>query len=196
MATVRARIVILTVRITLSVRSIVWHILPTYNAENRETKEHVRAIAVTEYTSFFGYDLDYLAYLNGQPDVTEVLRRTLPYNTATRIAETTSHILKSSINIRSEEASSISGVDLSIPALFNGIIGDQMPDESAWANAYSHDLNCATIIKMLLNPGNITTAEVAKVHAVYRAPIWQSQMKWENQQLLLYKPISNSTKTV
>jgi hypothetical protein len=196
MATVRARIVILTVRITLSVRSIVWHILPTYNAENRETKEHVRAIAVTEYTSFFGYDLDYLAYLNGQPDVTEVLRRTLPYNTATRIAETTSHILESSVNIRSEEASPTSGVDLSIPALFNGIIGDQMPDGSAWANAYSHDLNCATIIKMLLNPGNITTVEVAKVHAIYRAPIRQSQMKWENQRLLLYEPISNSTKTV
>jgi hypothetical protein len=52
------------------------------------------------------------------------------------------------------------------------------------------------IIKMLLNPGNITTAEVAKVHGVYRAPIWQSQMKWENQRLLLYEPISNSTKTV
>jgi hypothetical protein len=49
---------------------------------------------------------------------------------------------------------------------------------------------------MLLSPGNITTAEVAKVHAVYRAPIWQSQMKWENQRLLLYEPISNSTKTV
>jgi hypothetical protein len=60
-----------------------------YTAENRETKEHVRAIAVAEYTSFFGYDPNYSAYLNGQRDVTEVLRRTLPYNTATQIAETT-----------------------------------------------------------------------------------------------------------
>jgi hypothetical protein len=167
-----------------------------YTAENREMKEHVRAIAVAEYASFFGYNPNYSAYLNGQPYVTEVLRRTLPYNIATQIAETTSHILEWSINIRSEEASLASGVDLSIPVLFNGIIGDQMPDESAWANAYSHDLSCATIIKMLLNPSNITTAEVAKVHAVYRAPIWQSQMKWENQRLLLYEPISNSTKTI
>jgi hypothetical protein len=62
--------------------------------------------------------------LKGQPDVTEVLRRTLPYNTAARIAKTTSRILESSINIRSKEASFGSGVDLPIPALFDGIIAE------------------------------------------------------------------------
>jgi hypothetical protein len=167
-----------------------------YTAENTETKELIRAIALAEYTSFFGYDPNYSTYLNGQPDVTQVLRRTLPYKTAAHIAETTSHILESSIHLRSEEASSTSGVDLSIPALFNGIIADKMPDESAWADAYSHDVCCATIIKMIINPSRITTEELSKIHAVYRAPIRQSQIKWENERLLLYEPIANSTKTV
>jgi hypothetical protein len=117
-----------------------------YTTENNETKEHVRAIAVAEYTSFFGYGPIFSTYLNRQPDVTNVLRRTLPYNTATRIAQTMSDILQSSINIRSTEASSITGIDLPIPALFNGIIAAQMPDESTWSNVYSHDANCATII--------------------------------------------------
>jgi hypothetical protein len=94
----------------------------------------------------------------------------LPHNTASQIVKTTSHILEWSINIRSKEALLASGVDLSIPALI-------MPNKSAWANTYSHDLCCATIIKMILNPSNITTAEVAKVHAVCQGPIQQSQMK-------------------
>jgi hypothetical protein len=95
-----------------------------YTNENKETKEHVRAIAVAEYTSFFGYEPNYSTYLNGQPDVPIILRRTLPRNTATRIAETASHILDSSINIRSKAASSVSGINLSVSAMFNGIIGD------------------------------------------------------------------------
>ena len=90
-----------------------------YTAVNNETKEHVRAVAVAEYTSFFGYDANYSTYLNGQPDVLPLLGRTLPYNTATRIAETTSLLLESSINIRSEEASLLSGVDLSVPAFYS-----------------------------------------------------------------------------
>jgi hypothetical protein len=167
-----------------------------YTAENNETKEHVRAIAVAEFTSFFGYGPNFSTYLNGQPDVTNVLRRTLPYNTATRIAETTSQILESSINIRSNEASSVLGVDLSISALFNGIIGDQMPDESAWCNAYSHDVSCAAIIKMIKDPSKITPEELIKIHSVYRSPIRQSQMKWEDQRLVLYETVANSTKTV
>jgi hypothetical protein len=137
-----------------------------------------------------------LTYLNGQPDVTEVLRRTLPYNTAARTAQTTSHILESSINIRSEEASFGSGVDLSIPALLNGIIADRMPNESAWADAYSHDESCVRIIRMITSPSKITAEELSKVHAVYHAPIRQSQMKWENQRLLLYEPVANSTKNL
>jgi hypothetical protein len=71
-----------------------------------------------------------------------------------------------------------------------------MPDESAWANTYSHDTACAAMIRMVLNPSKITTETLSKIHAVYRTHIRQSQMKWENQRLLLFEPIANSTKTV
>ncbi len=37
---------------------------------------------------------------------------------------------------------------------------------------------------------------LGNIHAVYRAPIRQSQMKWENKRLLLFEPIANTTKTV
>jgi hypothetical protein len=80
--------------------------------------------------------------------------------------------------------------------MFNGIIADQMRDESAWAITYSQDIGCSTIIKMITNPSQITNDNLSRVHAVYQAPIRQSQMKWEGQRLLLYKPIANSTKTV
>jgi hypothetical protein len=97
--------------------------------------------------------------------------------------------------IRSEEASSISGINLSIPVLFNGIIAYQCPTNQPgpMADAYSHNVSCATIIKMIMNPSQISTEELSKIHAVYQAPIRQSQMKWEYQQLLLYEPIADST---
>jgi hypothetical protein len=121
---------------------------------------------------------------------------TFPYNTAVQIAETTSRIIESSIASRREEASSINGVDLSIPALFNGIIADQLPDALAWNDAYKHDTCCSNIIKMILNPSRISTEELNKIHAVYRARICQSQMKWENHRLILNEPIANSTNIV
>jgi hypothetical protein len=98
--------------------------------------------------------------------------------------------------MRSKLAASALGINSSIPAMFNGIIADQMPDESAWAIAYSQDIGCSTIIKMITNPSQITNDNLSRVHAVYRAPICQSQMKCEGQRLLLYEPIANSTKTV
>jgi hypothetical protein len=40
-----------------------------YAADNEQPKESIRATALAEYTSLFGYDNNYSAYLNGQPDV-------------------------------------------------------------------------------------------------------------------------------
>jgi hypothetical protein len=51
-------------------------------------------------------------------------------------------------------------------------------------------------MKMLTNPGLITPDNLNKMHAVHRAPVCQSQMKWENNRLLLYEPITSTTKTV
>jgi hypothetical protein len=66
---------------------------PIYTATNTEIKERIRAIALTEDTSCFGYGPNYSTYLNEQPDVITALRRTLPCRTASRIVEAANHFL-------------------------------------------------------------------------------------------------------
>ena len=51
---------------------------PSYTATNTETKERIRSISLTEYTSCFEYGPNYSTYLNGQPGVITALGRTLP----------------------------------------------------------------------------------------------------------------------
>jgi hypothetical protein len=46
--------------------------------------------------------------------------------------------------------------------MFSGIIADQMPDESAWAIAYSQDIVCSTIIKMIINKVKLPTTTSVK----------------------------------
>jgi hypothetical protein len=58
---------------------------------------------------------------------TKVLRRMLPNNTVTQIAKIASHILDLSIHTRSKAASSASGIDLSISAMFKGILMGKQP---------------------------------------------------------------------
>jgi hypothetical protein len=85
---------------------------------------------------------------------------------------------------------------MSIPALFNGIIADQLPDESAWTAAYNNDPSCAMIIRLITNPGLIKPDTLDKIHSVYRSPIRRSEIKWENHRLQMYEPVANSTNKV
>jgi hypothetical protein len=124
------------------------------------------------------------------------LRRTLPCRTASQISETTNSLLQSSIQDRSRLASEDSGIDLSIPALFNGIIADELPDKSAWKAAYDNDASCAMIIQLVTNPGLIKPATLDKVHSVYRSSLRKSEIKWENCRLQMYEPVANSTNKV
>jgi hypothetical protein len=48
-----------------------------YTADNTETKEFIKAISAAEYTLLFGYNPNYLTYLNGQPDVTWIRLKVL-----------------------------------------------------------------------------------------------------------------------
>jgi hypothetical protein len=160
------------------------------------TKERIQAIAITECTPFFGYNTNYLAYLNGQPNVTTSLRRTLPCRTITWIVKATNSLLRRSIDQRSKQTSHSTGVDLSIPALFDGIIADQLPDESAWKSACNNDQCCSTIIRLILNPSRITNEVLSKVHPTYRWAVRTSKLKWEENRLILFEPIANSANTV
>jgi hypothetical protein len=170
---------------------------PSYTGTNTERKESIQAITLTEYTSCFGYGPNYSTYLlNGQPDVITALRRTLPCRTASRIVEAANYFLRSSINQLSIEASKSTGVELSIPAMFNGIITDELPDELAWKTAYSNDPCCAAILSLLLNPGKITNESLSEVHSIYWSAVRNSKLKWENKRIVLYEPIANSTNTI
>ena len=80
--------------------------------------------------------------------------------------------------------------------MFNGIIADELPDESAWKAAYSNDLCCAAILSLLLNPGKITNESLSEVHSIYRSAVRNSKLKWENKRIVLYEPIANSTNTI
>ena len=169
---------------------------PNYSASNNESKELIRSISIAEYTSLFGYDNNYSSYLNRQPDVSNILRRTLPSNTAHRIIETADNILQASSLARQSIASEASGFDLSIPALFNGVIANELPDASAWATAYNQDRLCASMINMILNPHTITTTNINEIHPIYRATLRQSKIKWEDERLILEEPVAQSTKGV
>jgi hypothetical protein len=169
---------------------------PSYTATNTERKESIRVIALTEYPSCFGYEPNYSTYLNGQPNVITALRRTLPCRTASRIVETANYFLRSSIDQRSIGASKSTGVELSIAAMFNGIIADELPDKSAWKAAYSNDPCCAAILSLLLNPGKIMNGSLSEVHSIYRSAVRNSKLKWENKRIVLYEPTANSTNTI
>jgi hypothetical protein len=113
-----------------------------------------------------------------------------------RIVDTVHNVLRSNLDQRCETVSAFTDLDLSIPALFNGIIRDNMPDDSAWKESYSSDENCAKLISMIADPSQISNDNLSQVHSSYLAPIRQSQIKWENDRLTLYEPVANSTSTV
>jgi hypothetical protein len=126
-------------------------------------RESFWAIAITEYMSFFGHGPNYLAYLDRQPYVITALLRTFPYRTARRIVDATNSLLRMSIDQRIKEVSHLMGFDWSIPALFNGIITDQLHNGSAWKTAYNNKECCTTIIGLIINLSRITN----KVHSFY-----------------------------
>jgi hypothetical protein len=68
-----------------------------------------------------------------------------------------------------------------------------MPDSSAWKEEYRNDKNCAKLISMVADPAQITVENVNTIHSTYRDPIRQSQIKWEQDQLILHEPITHST---
>ena len=169
---------------------------PKYTTENNEPQHCIRSISLFEYTTLFGFSNEYSIYLSTQPDVIALLARTTPSRTMAQIVNIVHALFRSNLDSRCETVSASTDLDLSIPALFNGIIRDNMPDDSAWKFAYRHDENCARLISMLADPSSISTPNLTQIHSSYRAPMRQSQIKWENNRLSLYEPVANSTNTV
>jgi hypothetical protein len=87
-------------------------------------------------------------------------------------------------------------LDLSVPALFSGIIQDELPDAHAWKSAYSTDKPCNFMWKMINNPSLIDTENLQKIDSIYQAPMRNSQIKIINNRLCFLEPVANSTTTV
>jgi hypothetical protein len=85
-------------------------------------------------------------------------------------------------------------INLSVPALFNGIIATELPTDDAWTYAYQTDENCRQIMKMLLNPSSITNSGLQAINPIYRSAMHDSNIRMENNRLCLFEPIASLNK--
>jgi hypothetical protein len=116
-------------------------------------------------------------------------------NMTSAIIQATHHKLYHSISQRTEVAAQYRGTELSVSSLFNGIIKDRLPYQSAWQAAYASDAECRQILQMIESK-IINNDTLSQVHPMYRAPMRKSQIRWEHNRLTIYEPIFNSTQTV
>jgi hypothetical protein len=73
--------------------------------------------------------------------------------------------------------------DQSIPVLFNGIIADQLNNNSAQKTAHNYDQCCATIIGLIMNPLRIANKKVSKVHLFYCLALQILKLKWVREHI-------------
>jgi hypothetical protein len=121
---------------------------------------------------------------------------TIPAITMQALVESTSIYLS---NIRDHKITSNAtrfDLDLSIPALFSGIIQDKLPDAHAWKQAYKIDKQCNQLWQMAENPSIATTENLQQIDSIYRAPMRNSQIKIIEDRLCFLEPVAHSTKTV
>jgi hypothetical protein len=83
-------------------------------------------------------------------------------------------------------------LDLSIPALFSGVIQDELPGD-AWKSCYSTDPPCDAMWKMIENPSLIDIEKLQQIDSIYRAPM---RIKIIENRLCFLKPVAHSTTTV
>jgi hypothetical protein len=169
---------------------------PKCTPENNEPQHCIRSISLFECTTLFGFNHEHSIYLSTQPDALVLLARTTPSRMMSQTVNIVHSLFRSNLDSRCETVSASTDLDLSIPALFNGTIRDDMPDDSAWQFACRNDENCARLISMTSDPSSISTQNLTQIHSSCRAPMRQSQIKWENDRLSLYEPVANSTNTV
>jgi hypothetical protein len=169
---------------------------PAYTAENNEPDRLVRSIALSEYTACYGYSSEYSNLLAIQPEVARVLTRTAPSRLMTQVVVFFHNLFTTYLDEKCEAVSESSELDISIPSMFGGIIRDSMPTESAWKEAYRLDEDCAAVIGMINDPSIISAESISKIHYTYRAPMRASQLKWEDERLVLHEPVAHSNNTV
>ena len=87
-------------------------------------------------------------------------------------------------------------LNLSIPALFSGIIQDELPDTHAWQSGYSANTQCNAMWKMINNPSLIDTEKLQQIDSIYQAPMQNLQIKIIEDRLCFLEPVAQLTKTL
>jgi hypothetical protein len=160
------------------------------------SKTHIRAISHSEYVDTFGYDKNFNFEISDKPGLLDRLKRTIPARTMQTILEATSIYLSNIKNQKTQANAARFDLDLSIPALFSGIISDELPDAHAWKSGYSADKQCNAMWKMVENPSLIDTEKLQHIDSIYRAPMRNSQIRIIEDRLCFLEPVAHSTTTV
>ena len=159
-------------------------------------KSLCRAISSLEYIQLFGYSNDFSYNISNYTEDFDIFMMTTPCRTLTAILNSAYGIL-SSIQQREINANSIHMEEAINPSVFlNGIINHQLPDDNQWRNAYQRDSDCQNIINMLQDPSLIIHSNINKVHYIYRSPLRNSLITYENDRLIYHEPTIISNKTV
>ena len=85
-------------------------------------------------------------------------------------------------------------MDLSTQALLNGIVPTKMPVEHTWEIAYQSCDMCKLMISMKVNPSLINAKNLADLPPIFRVPMRESTILWENKRLIYLEPVSHSAK--
>jgi hypothetical protein len=157
-------------------------------------KALVRAISYAEYVSTFGYDSSFNTAVSKTLQNPCLLKQTLPARTMAAITNHLELLLTKPMHTLLTTQAERYDVDLSVPALFNGIISTELPNDHTWTIAYEADKNCRRIMEMLQNPSLITPLTLNTIDPIYRTPMRDSCIRVEDKRLCLFEPIAASTK--
>jgi hypothetical protein len=151
-------------------------------------------IVIAEYISTFGYDASFNTIVCQTLQNPIILRQSIPARTMTAVANHVHEILALPMHTLLCEQAERYDIDLSVPALFNGIITTELPNDEAWTQAYQNDKSSKQIIEMLDNPLLITTTRLPSIDPIYRSALGDSHIRMNENCLCLFEPIASSTK--
>jgi hypothetical protein len=155
----------------------------------------IRAISIAEYISTFGYNASFNTIICQTLQNPIILRQqSIPARIMTAVANCVQEILASPMHTLLCEQAERYDIDLSVPALFNGIITTELPNDEAWTQAYQNDKGCKQIMEMLDNPSLITTTRLQSIDPIYRSALRDSHVRMNENRLCLFEPIASSTK--
>lgn len=156
--------------------------------------KHLRSISHYEYASIFLYERHFCWKICTIKDILSILRQITPYRTLYSILYKIFECLDKKRSQEIQHNNSVSNVNYNPTAFLNGITPHQLPSDFDWTTAYEEDNDCRNIKNMLDNPRLITEQNLRDIHFIYRAPMRNRQIIFENNRLFYLESIEASHK--